>query len=201
MTANAITLYRLLLTLIVLVLFGQHRYLDIVCIATIGLIFALDAIDGYIARKQNRTSAFGAVFDIAADRIIENVFWIYFAGIENNIIPIWMPIAVVVRGILTDSVRSMALKQGKTPFEMMAVPWTRALTSSRISRLLSGASKAFAFLSLPIVMTLEKFHQEMSFIGTLRTVAFIGATVAVIICLIRGVPVLIDGWRYVKSNK
>ena len=42
------------------------------------LIFAADGIDGYVARKLNQTSLFGATFDIAADRIIELTMWIVF---------------------------------------------------------------------------------------------------------------------------
>ena len=40
--------------------------------------------------------------DIAADRIIENVFWIYFA--VNDIIHFWMPLAILTRGFITDAI-------------------------------------------------------------------------------------------------
>ena len=80
-------------------------------------------------RRAHTTTVFGAVFDIAADRIIENVFWIYFA--VNDIIHVWMPIVVLTRGFMTDAIRSFALSENKTPFEMMKRKWTRALTSCR----------------------------------------------------------------------
>ena len=47
-------------------------------IATIAIIFALDGVDGYIARRRNETSKLGQVLDTVAVRIIENTFWIYF---------------------------------------------------------------------------------------------------------------------------
>ncbi len=206
MAANAITLFRLFLTFLVIAIFRQHPYIDIACIVTIPIIFILDAVDGVVARKHNQTTNFGAVFDIAADRIVENVFWIYFAAIQ--LIPVWMPIAVVTRGILTDGVRSIALTEGKAPFEMMSAAWTRALTSSRFSRGLYGLAKTLTFLFLPIAdfLSRENATLNISFINTTVTDTFslgsvIIAYVTVAMCLIRGFPVLIDGWQYIKRTK
>ncbi len=199
MTANAITLFRLFLTFIVIAIFKQHTYIDIACIVTILIIFILDSVDGIVARKHNQTSTFGAVFDIAADRIVENVFWIYFAFI-TDFIPLWMPIVVVTRGILTDGIRGIALTDGKTPFEMMTIPWTRALTSSRISRALSGLSKILSFTFLPAVPVFEKMQLNADFLKIFSTTTLIIAIIAVAINFIRGVPVLVDGWKYIKSS-
>ena len=198
MTANAITLYRLFLTFIVIIIFGQHHYINITCFILIGVIFILDAVDGIVARKQNQTSTFGAVFDIAADRVIENVFWIYFA--TRGLVHVWMPVAVVTRGFLTDGVRSMALTDGKTPFEMMSIPWARVLTSSRISRLFSGFSKALAFLCLATVALLQNASLDEASLNIFSATSTTIATIAVAICLIRGFPVLIDGWKYIKQD-
>ncbi len=74
MTANIITLIRIFLTFLIITLFGRDIAIDTVVLVTIDLIFILDAVDGYVARRSRTTTVFGAVFDIAADRIIENVF-------------------------------------------------------------------------------------------------------------------------------
>ena len=197
MTANIITLTRIALTFMLIALFGKNRSIDIAAIATIPLIFGLDAVDGYIARKYNQTNPLGAVLDIAADRIIENVFWIYFAA--HQVIHVWMPIAVLTRGIITDTIRSLALKDGNTPFEMMTTPWMSALTSSRTSRFISGFSKAIAFLCLATIPVIENIGQEVSIRNTFSEISKTIAIIAVAICLIRGFPVLIDGWRHVKK--
>ncbi|MDE0481404.1 MAG: CDP-alcohol phosphatidyltransferase family protein [Candidatus Poribacteria bacterium] len=206
MTANAITLFRLFLTFTVIAIFRRHPYIDIACIVTILIIFILDSVDGIVARKHNQTSKFGAVFDIAADRIVENVFWIYFAFIID-FIPYWMPIVVVTRGILTDGIRGFALTDGKTPFEMMSAAWTRALTSSRFSRGLYGLAKTLVFIFLPIVDFLSRENTTLNIpfinttvIDTFSLVSVITAYVAVAMCLIRGFPVLIDGWQYIKRS-
>ena len=84
MIANLITLFRLILVFVVISLFGVHVYLDILLVGLIGLILFLDAVDGYVARRLNQASDFGALFDIVSDRIVECIFWVYFAGCWIN---------------------------------------------------------------------------------------------------------------------
>ncbi len=200
MAANAITLFRLFLTFIVIGLFKRsNAYIDIACIVTILIIFILDSVDGIVARKQNQTSTFGAVFDIAADRIVENVFWIYFAVIDDRI-SFWLPIAVVTRGFLTDGVRSIALTEGKTAFEMSSAAWSRALTSSRFSRGLYGLTKMLTFIFLPATLVLIDIYPDVPIVATFSSVSVSIAYVAVAMCIIRGIPVLVDGWRYIKPE-
>lgn len=200
MAANGITLFRLFLTFIVIGLFQRsNEYIDIACIVTILIIFILDSVDGIVARKQNQTSTFGAVFDIAADRIVENVFWIYFAVIDNRI-SFWLPIAVVTRGFLTDGVRSIALTEGKTAFEMSSAAWSRALTSSRFSRGLYGLTKMLTFIFLPATLVMIDIYPDVPIVATSSLVSVIIAYVTVAMCIIRGIPVLIDGWRYIKPE-
>ncbi len=186
------------MTFIVIIILGRHLYIDIACIVAIALIYILDAVDGFVARRQEQTTAFGAVFDIAADRVIENVFWIYFA--VKGLIHVWMPIAVVARGFLTDCVRSIVLTDGKTPFEMTAILWKRALTSSRTSRFIYGIFKVLAFLLLATIPILENATQNKQFINAFSTASVVIATIAVAICLIRGFPALLDGWKYINGN-
>ena len=170
MVANTITLCRLLLTFAVMVLFGIHRVLDMGLIATIAIIFALDGIDGYIARRRNETSKLGEVLDTVADRIIENTFWIYFSTTGH--LPLWMPITVMSRGFITDSLQRF--------FGYPESGWTHALTRSRISRALSGITKMLAFTSLASTNFLKN--------PALAQGSLILATIAVGFCLLRGLP-------------
>ena len=170
MIANTIMLCRLLLTFFVIVLFGTHHTLDIGLIATIAIIFALDGVDGYIARRRNETSKLGEVLDTVADRIIENTFWIYFTATGH--LPLWMPIAVMTRGFITDSLQRF--------FGYPESGWAYALTRSRVSRALSGITKMLAFTSLASTCFLKN--------SVLKQGSFILATIAVGFCLLRGLP-------------
>ena len=141
MIPNIITLLRFLLTFAVIGLFGVHRNLDLMLIATILLLYALDTLDGYIARKRNETSKFGEAFDAVVDRIIENTFWIYFAVI--GAIPVWVPIFVMARCFIKDS-------RLQPFFSFPKSGWTHVLTHSRISSILSCTTQMLAFTSLAL---------------------------------------------------
>lgn len=136
--ANALTVSCLLLTFVVMVLFGKNHTLDLLLIATVILIFVLDALDGYVVRKQNETSQLGGILDTLADRIIENTFWLYFT--IRGLIPVEMPIAVMARGFITDTL------QGMNGYPKSG--WTHALIPSRISRALSGITKMLVLQAL-----------------------------------------------------
>lgn len=200
MIANLITLFRLMLVFVVISLFGYHLYLDILLVALIGLILLLDAVDGYVARKLNQTSALGALLDIVGDRIVECVFWVYFAVV--GLVPFWIPVIVIARGFFTDGLRSAAFAQGKTAFgenSMMTSRWTRALTSSRASRSIYGIAKAVAFVYLGGVIAYKKSGIYPELVVGLELAGVILSVIAVAMCIIRGLPVLVDGWKYVKG--
>ena len=55
------------------------------CIFLLLFIFISDGLDGWVARRRGTTSDFGAVFDIASDRIVENALWVVFA--QMGLIP------------------------------------------------------------------------------------------------------------------
>ena len=200
MIANLITLSRLILVFVVISLFGYHLYLDILLVALIGLILFLDAVDGYVARKLNQTSDFGALFDIVGDRIVECIFWVYFAVV--GLIPFWIPAVVIARGFFTDGLRSVAFAQGKTAFgenTMMTSKWTRALTSSRVSRSVYGITKTIAFIYLGSVIAFKNSGVYPELVVGLELAGVILSAITVAMCLIRGLPVIVDGWKYIKG--
>lgn len=170
MVSNTITISRTVFTFGVLAVLGKHRWLDSALIATIAVIIVLDGVDGYIARKRNEVSETGAVLDTLADRVIENTFWIYFS--VAGLLPVWMPIVVMCRGFGSDALQGMyGYPQGG---------WRFALTRSRWSRFVSGLTKLLAFTSLGSALVFQS--------DWLESVSRVLAGVAVLFCLVRGVP-------------
>ncbi|MDQ3167339.1 MAG: CDP-alcohol phosphatidyltransferase family protein, partial [Chloroflexota bacterium] len=88
--ANLITVGRLiaLFLIMALVYWGTAGTVAITMVG-LALVIASDGIDGWVARRRNATSTFGAVFDIAGDRIVETVCWVVFADL--GAVPIWVP--------------------------------------------------------------------------------------------------------------
>ncbi len=170
MLANTITIARTVYTFGVIALLGRHPPLDIALIFSIAVIFILDAVDGIVARRRNETSKTGTFLDTLADRIIENTFWIYFTAI--GIISLWIPIVVMARGLITDTLQRTHGYPEKG--------WTYTLTRSRVSRGLYGVLKMLAFM---ILATVSVFNN-----APLKNVSLILATLAVVFCLLRGLP-------------
>jgi CDP-diacylglycerol--glycerol-3-phosphate 3-phosphatidyltransferase len=187
--ANLVTLTRLLLLFVLVALAtlapAGWRLIDAPLIL---LIIAMDGLDGWIARRRGEASPFGSTFDIAVDRAVENVMWLLLAHL--HVAPLWVAIVFIVRGALVDSIRSDAAKDGETPFGMMRSEFGRFLVASRFMRGFYGALKAAAFAWL---LAAEAWGGgEAAWSGG---AAFVSASLicgCVSLCLLRGIPVLIE---------
>jgi phosphatidylglycerophosphate synthase len=209
MSPNLITLVRVVLAFVSISLFRTGAYASLAALVLLVVTLALDAVDGFVARRNRRASAAGAAFDVAADRIVESVFWIYFAA--AGLVTFWIPVIVIARGGLTDFLRAIAFKQGQTAFgekSMMRTRWGKALTGSRASRAAYGVVKSAAFFALGLWLTLENLpewraviagHADM-FMNGLRMGAVSLAVSTVVFCVARGVPVIIEGLRFFRGD-
>lgn len=208
MAANIITLSRVVLVFVAVALFETQFYGQILAFVLTILIIYMDALDGYVARKLNIASDLGALLDITGDRIVENVYWVYFAA--SGMISFWVAIIVIARGFLTDSLRSIAFASGKTAFgerTMMQSAFTRFLVSSRFSRGLYGACKAVIFCYLGGLIALRGAMEQFSFslspdlLLGLNLAGQILVYVVLAMCVIRGIPVLWDGRLFLLEKR
>jgi phosphatidylglycerophosphate synthase len=193
--ANLVSLLRTLLGLLtIFLLFLPSTAMYLVCFAMTIAVISMDALDGYLARKLNESSKLGAVIDILGDRIVEQVYWIAFVTL--GWLPMWIAVTVVVRGILVDGLRSLAFEQGFTAFgstSLQQSPLAKFLVASNFSRTTYAVCKAmaFAFLILGHTPGLEHKVQE----GVIMA-GLISTYIAVAFCVLRGIPVLVEGRRF-----
>lgn len=193
--ANLLTLTRFLLlfVLVGMAYFAQPVW-QLVNPFLLILIIALDGIDGYVARKRGETSLFGSMFDIAVDRVVENVLWIVLADL--NLIPIWVAIVFITRSLLVDSIRSQAAARGKAPFAIMQSNIGQFLVAGRFMRGFYGTVKAVTFawilLIQPWPVLFGSFWADWSAILAYITNVLIYLSVT--ICLLRGIPVLVEAY-------
>ena len=68
-----------------------------------------DLLDGYLARKYNWVSDFGALMDPLADKIF--VTGTMLMAVEYRIIPAWIAIAVLFREFMVTGLRTLAAKK------------------------------------------------------------------------------------------
>jgi len=201
MLANAITISRLgFLGLCLWLLYQPGTMAKIVAFALVIFIVFLDGIDGIIARRRGQATALGSVLDIAIDRVVENVFWIAF--VDLGLVPVWIALVVVTRGILTDAVRGFALARGMTAFEMMQTDWGRRLVSSRFMRALYGFVKVTVFAALVAVYALQEMWTggpNARLLPGLEADVFGLVLLTVSLTVVRGLPVLIESRRFFQE--
>ena len=212
--ANLITVARVVLLFITVAFIylgwpgnGQAGDALILLIATFLtlIVFLGDAFDGMIARARGEADDLGAVVDIAGDRIVENVYWVVFAHL--GLVSVWFPLLQIARSFTVDTMRSLALAEGKTAFgekTMMQSRFGTWLASSRLHRALYGAAKVVTFIwfLLQTALTVQVTRYPdwaQNFGNALGIIQAIGLTLAVftiLYSLLRGAVVVWDSRHY-----
>ncbi|MCW5883254.1 MAG: CDP-alcohol phosphatidyltransferase family protein [Anaerolineae bacterium] len=196
--ANAITLSRLPLLLIaVVMLYQPSAGWRLAAAVLIVVIIALDGIDGIVARAWDEVSDLGSVLDIAVDRVVEQVLWIVYASL--GLIPVWAPLIVVARGVMTDAVRAYVLGKGETAFGMMQSRWGQILVSNRPMRAIYGAAKTIAFVYLALLAAAHVAWPgtpQAQWLPVLDDIAWWLTLFVVGLTVVRGIPVFIEARRF-----
>src|SRR5580765_5038148 len=155
-TPNKVTALRVLVGFAAIALLGHGMWANLLGVIFTVAAIALDALDGHIARKKKMATPVGAQLDILGDRMIENVYFTYFAVV--GMVSLWLPVLFFARGAATDFLRGLALKRGHSGWGangMLQTWWGRALVASRWSRGLYAAMKClcFCYLGLELALT------------------------------------------------
>lgn len=204
---NAVTVFRLLLVFVVVILAYGHTLWEGLLAALIAVLIVIgDWLDGYLARKLDQSSTLGSILDVAADRILESVLWILLADLD--LIPIWIPIVVIARGILTDTIRGYVLRFGYSGFGKHTLQQSRLgkfLTGSPIMRTGYAILKAFTFGWLLLLEALREVLIRWplftaSWVDAALRIGWWAAVLAAVVCIVRGVPVVVEGIALIKRE-
>ena len=198
--ANWISFLRVVLCLVVpALLYMPQQRMYLLAFGLTVLVIWMDGLDGYVARKFNEVSKVGAVIDILGDRVVEQVYWVTFLAL--GWLPLWIPLVVIVRGIVVDGLRGLALEQGYTAFgssSMMQHPIGILLVSSRFSRWSYAVLKALAFCLLILSQTPD---MPVTWLPWLTSTAIFCVYSSVGFCVIRGLPVLLESKRFLQPKQ
>jgi CDP-diacylglycerol--glycerol-3-phosphate 3-phosphatidyltransferase len=210
-TPNRVTALRVGVGFAAVSLFGRGAWGNLAAVALTVTAIALDALDGHIARKKQMATPVGAQLDILGDRMIENVYFTYFAVV--GMVSLWLPVFFFARGAATDFLRGLAMKAGDSSMAagwgggaLLQTCWGRALVASRWSRGLYAAMKClcFCYLGLELALTRGPVALLGPLTADLHASIRLGAHaltwMTAAFCLLRGLPVLMEGWKYFAGN-
>jgi phosphatidylglycerophosphate synthase len=202
-TPNKVTALRVAVGFASVSLFGRGPWANLTAVGLTVASIALDALDGHIARTKKLATPMGAQIDILGDRMIENVYFTYFAVV--GMVSLWLPVFFFARGAATDFLRGLAMRAGRSGWganAMLQSWWGQGLVASRWSRGSYAAMKCLCFCYLGLELALTR--GPVALIGELSTDAqtelstggqiLTWATAA--FCFLRGLPVLAEGWKY-----
>jgi phosphatidylglycerophosphate synthase len=209
-TPNKVTMLRVAVGFGAVSLFGRGPWANLAAVGLTVTAIALDALDGHLARKKKMATPVGAQLDILGDRMIENVYFTYFAVV--GMVSLWLPVFFFARGAATDFLRGLAMKAGHSSMSsghawgagaMLKTRWAQALVASRWSRGLYAVMKCLCFCYLGLELALTR--GPVALLGEIAADVHAGIRVGAHVltgmtaafCLLRGLPVLMEGWKYV----
>ena len=188
---NKITVGRILLVPIMIIValisipgdvFGipiKNIILDIIFI--IGSVS--DHIDGKLARKNNQVTVFGKFLDPIADKIL--VVSAMIILVEQNIIPSWIPIIVILREFVVSGYRLVAVQNNG---EVIAANiWGKIKTTTQM---------------IAVILAFVSVYGFGQFASVQMPIPFIIINVIMTICMIACViATLFSGYTYLKGGK
>jgi phosphatidylglycerophosphate synthase len=196
MLANCLTLARLpMLLLSLLALYLGPPQLQLAGAGLLFVGFMLDTLDGLVARRTGQSSLLGSVLDIAADRTYELALWVVFADLR--LVPTTLALVVIARTALTDALRSLGVGQGIAPFAQQESGLGRFLVGSSWMRIGYSVGKVTTFCGLALAHALRGWPDAAVSQLANQSIALlqVGAWLTVVLCIARGVPVLIGSLR------
>lgn len=206
MTPNQVTVARVMAAFAAVALFtlaGNAPAADFIAVLLTVAAIALDGLDGYIARTRNMATPFGAQLDILGDRVVENLFFTFFA--VSGLVSLWIPVLFFVRGTLTDFLRSLAARTGRSGFgrsSMLETWWGRSLVASRASRVAYASLKCVCFCYFGLLLSLPHLPETWLNAGArpwLSSAGQVLVAATVTFCLVRAIPVIWEGRRYLAG--
>ena len=109
--ANKITLFRILMSpLVIVLLYFEGPFFCFLAALVFVLAIFSDWLDGYIARNGNMVTSLGKFLDPLADKVLICSSLIMLVGLDW--IPAWITIVIVCRELVVTGLRAIAMDEG-----------------------------------------------------------------------------------------
>lgn len=109
---NKLTILRVIMIpfFVMFLLNDNIPYNNIIAVVIFAVACITDALDGYIARKNNLVSNFGKFMDPLADKLLVCAAFICF--VEVGLMPAWIVIIIISREFIISGFRLIAVDNG-----------------------------------------------------------------------------------------
>lgn len=208
--ANRITLARIGLTFVFLALLVLPSFWSRVAAFLLYLLAtSTDWVDGFIARRTGTESAFGAMADPLADKLLVAAAFIVFLGIKDLGVPAWAVFLIVAREFLIMGLRSLAAVRGTTLRAERWGKWKMGIQSACVCLILlvlvvRTALRKFPFTLKPYHGTWRAWEIDQfiaSWPWTLTIVAAVSALASGVWYLWRYRDLLTSSWEAAGKDK
>ncbi len=133
-TPNKLTIFRVILVpvFVLFILLDADNYTYRVIAEVVFVIASItDALDGYLARKNNQVTNFGKFMDPLADKLL--VCSALICLITTNQIPAWVVIVIIAREFIISGFRLVASDNG---IVIAASIWGKAKTATTMAMII-----------------------------------------------------------------
>lgn len=138
--ANAITVCRIVLTVVFLVLFVQ-KFNRVACLVIYAVAASTDFLDGQVARRTQTVSWFGKLLDPAVDRFL------LFTGVLGLCVvgelPVWIPVLIIGRDVALAIGMARLQRYRKRPVDVLFI--------GKVATALLLVGFSWMLLDLPVV--------------------------------------------------
>lgn len=120
----------------------------------LGIVAALtDFFDGYLARKLQQVTDFGALMDPLADKVVITTYFLVF--VYYDFIPAWIAVVILSREFLVTGLRALAAKKG---IVMAADRWGKIKTLLQMTILLLAGLAWVGWLPVDLITPSRDFE-------------------------------------------
>jgi phosphatidylglycerophosphate synthase len=168
-------------------------------LAVLSLACAMDWLDGFLARSLGIASQVGGLLDTLADRITENLLFLFLA--YHHLVPLLVPVFYICRSFLADFVRALLFRRGIGGFAVQTSVLGKLFVSSKGSRVLYLLVKLAVFLAGGAVLAASSpASAEPGWVAIVRPLVWACSLLATCFSLVRFVLLVYDSRRVLAEE-
>jgi len=206
---NKLTILRIILVPIIVIFYYlgslgviEGEFLNVavvnwIILALFSIASYTDHLDGKLARKDNKITAFGKFADPLADKIL--VLATMLILVEDGKIPAWIPIIVLFREFVVSGYRLIAVEKGGKV--IAANIWGKIKTVTQMIAIMLMLLSNFSYFEFVFRASSVQGTYANSALVYMSTGDYIINILATVFMTVSVIATIFSGWNYIKDGK